>query len=210
MASGGSVGVGAGHRRWQTATRGRARRRAGRPGCTTTRRRCEGAGRNGTGRAVSPQTRVPACSFFVGLARPRSRRANGRPVLVTRTATRDATASGWAGPAASRTADRRGTSSGANAETEKKRTARLVFRGASATATDTKMEQPVAPYAAEQQLVRKEKKNSTQSEERSNLAQYNYKQKTVISATQTRTQRSRNERMNRPHKKSGQGWRRRR
>lgn len=96
MASGGSVGVGAGHRRWQTATRGRARRRAGRPGCTTTRRRCEGAGRNGTGRAVSPQTRVPACSFFVGLARPRSRRANGRPVLVTRTATRDATASGWA------------------------------------------------------------------------------------------------------------------
>lgn len=63
-----------------------------------------------------------------------------------------------ASPAASRTADPRGTSSGANAETEKKRTARLVFRGASATATDTKMEQPVAPYAAEQQLVRKKKK----------------------------------------------------
>lgn len=56
----------------------------------------------------------------------------------------------------------------------------------------------------------RKKKNSTQSEERSNLAQHNYKQKTVTSATQTRTQRSRNERMNRPHKKSGQGWRRRR
>lgn len=116
-----------------------------------------GAERNGAS-GVAPDRR--ACLFFLCWfgTTTLSRRANGRPVLVTRTATRDATASGWAGPAASRTADRRGTSSGANAETEKKRTARLVFRGASATATDTKMEQPVAPYAAEQQLVRKEKK----------------------------------------------------
>lgn len=99
-------------RRWQAAGRwgwapptddgGRRRgdaRAAGRGAqvCTTTRRRCRGAGRNGTERAVSLWTSPCLPLFFiVWWARPRSRRANGRPGSVTRTATRDATASGWA------------------------------------------------------------------------------------------------------------------
>lgn len=85
-----------------------------------------GAERNGAS-GVAPDRR--ACLFFLCWfgTTTLSRRANGRPVLVTRTATRDATASGWAGPAASRTADRRGTSSGANAETEKKKDGATCF-----------------------------------------------------------------------------------